>query len=76
MKIIVEIFILTILNTTGEFYLPYLGKKVKLVKESDVFVFQNDKLIPSEGIEPTKTNKDETVFSLVSGEYHFVVKYD
>ncbi|MEZ5106739.1 MAG: family 78 glycoside hydrolase catalytic domain [Draconibacterium sp.] len=63
-------------NTTAEFYLPSLEKKVKSVKESEVFVFQNDKLIPSEGIELTKTNKDEAVFSLVSGEYHFVVEYD
>jgi alpha-L-rhamnosidase len=63
-------------NTTAEFYLPSLGKKVKSVKESEVFVFQNDKVIPAEGIELTKTNKDETVFSLVSGKYHFVVEYD
>ena len=63
-------------NTTAEFHLPFLGKNVKSVKEADTFIFQNEELMPMEGIDLIETNENEAIISLVSGEYHFVVEYN
>ena len=63
-------------NTSAEFYLPFLGKEVNFVQETDVYISQNDELIPVEGIELLKTNEKEAILSLGYGEYNFVVEYN
>jgi len=63
-------------NTSALFHLPFLGKNIKSVTESNSIIYQNDNLIPTKGIDLIDRNENEAIVSLVAGEYHFVVEYE
>jgi len=63
-------------NTSAIFHLPFLGKEIRLVKESNTVIYQNKNLIPIDGIELVDRNEKEAMVSLVAGEYNFVVEYE
>ncbi len=63
-------------NTSAEFHLPFLDKKISFVKEGEKVLFQYGNLIPSAGIDLIERNAREAIVSLVAGQYHFVVEYE
>ena len=63
-------------NTSAVFHLPFLGKEIRSVKESNIVIYQNGEQIPVEGISLVETNDDEAIVSLVGGEYNFIVEYE
>jgi len=63
-------------NTSAEFHLPFLGKDAVSANENGLLVFQNGRLIPTEGIELIKADKNEAIIALAAGKYRFVVEYD
>ena len=48
---------------------------IESVKENSILIYQNEGFIPSESIELIKIVEHESIISLVSGEYNFIVEY-
>ncbi len=62
-------------NTSAVFHLPLMGKELKSVRESNISLYENGKIVPAESIDLIDTNEKEAMISLASGAYHFVVEY-
>ena len=63
-------------NSSAEFHLPFLGKRIGAVYENGAAIYKNGDLIPTKGIDVIEAKEDEAVVSLVAGEYHFIVEYE
>ncbi len=63
-------------NTSAEFHIPTLGGKIKSVKDNGNFIYKNEKMIPTKGMNLINTDSTKVIVSLVAGEYHFIVEYE